>query len=259
MKEMQNQICIELGYSAAPEKGFDMFGKRRKNVTASNAKTFRTLKKAETKEKKSYLQNCKEAFLKSLKMAKNKEQFIQLMHAQGFATEWKDNKKHITFTDVKRKEAGETKCKVRINKLAQYFPELKDFKTKEDLLNGIERNNEYRIESDNNRLTVTGINSDKSKTGRTPELIDFNKGYEDYSARVDKERDVRAAEEAARLAREFAEAERRRIAEEQRAAQFTAERNEKRIYQQDKDFSEGNGRTVEQSPKSKSKGYSHSY
>ena len=69
MKELQNQICIELGYSEAPKKGFDMFGKKRINVTANNAKTFRLLKKAEVKEKNSYLQNCKEAFLKSLKMA----------------------------------------------------------------------------------------------------------------------------------------------------------------------------------------------
>ena len=259
MKELQNQICIELGYSEAPKKGFDIVGKKRTNVTANNAKTFRLLKKAEVKEKNSYLQNCKEAFLKSLKMAKNKEQFIQLMNAQGFVTEWKDNKKHITFTDVKRKEAGEIKCKVRLNKLAQYFPELKDFKNKEDLLSGIKRNNTNRIESDNNRLIVTGINSDKSETRRTPELIDFNRGYEDYSARIDKERDVRAVEEAARHAREFSEEERRRIAEKQTTAQLAVERNEKQIQQQDGDFSEGNGRTVKQPSKRNSQKYTHSY
>lgn len=255
MKELQNQICIELGYSAAPKKGFDMFGKKRTTVTANNTKTFRLLKKAEAKQKDSFLHNCKEAFIKSLKMAKKQEQFIQLMHAQGFATEWKDNKKHIVFTDVKRKEAGERKCKVRLKKMAQYFPELKDFKTKEDLLNGIKRNNTNRIESDNNRFAVTGINSDKSKTGRASELIDFNKGYEEYSARVDKERDVRAVEETARLARKLAEAEQRRIAEEQRTAQLAAERNEKHVRQQNRDFSEGNGRTVEQTCKRKPKGY----
>lgn len=256
MKELQNQICIDLGYSAAPEKGFDMSGKKRTNVTANNTKTFRNLKKAEAKEKNSYLQNCKEAFLKSLKMAKNKEQFIQLMHALGFLTEWKDNKKHITFTDVKRKQAGEIKCKVRINKLAQYFPELKNFKTKEDLLNGIKRNNEYRIESNCNRPAVTRINSDKSKTGRTPELIDFNKGYEEYSARVDKERDVRAAEEAARLARELIETEQRRIAEQQRTTQYSVERNEKRVQQKDRKISDANGNSIEQTTKRKSGGYS---
>ena len=44
MKELQNKICIELGYSAAPKKGFDIFGKKRTEVTANNAKTFRILK-----------------------------------------------------------------------------------------------------------------------------------------------------------------------------------------------------------------------
>ena len=256
MKEMQNQICIELGYSEAPKKGFDIFGKKRTNVTANNAKTFRLLKKAEVKEKNSYLQNCKEAFLKSLKMAKTKEQFIQLMHAQGFATEWKDNKKHITFTDVKRKEAGESKCKVRISKLAQYFPELKDFKTKEDLLNGIQRNNTNRIESNNIGPSVAGINSNKSKAGRTPGLIDFNQGYEDYSARVDKERDVRATEEAARLARELAESEQRRIAEEQRTTQLADEQNRNRVQQEDRGLSASDRNTVKQTKERKSGGYS---
>lgn len=249
MKELQNQICIELGYSAAPKKGFDMFGKKRTEVTANNAKTFRTLKMAEAKLKDSYLMDCKEAILKSIKMAKNKEQFIQLMHAQGFATEWKDNKKHITFTDVKRKEAGESKCKVRIHKLAQYFPELKDFKTKEDLLNGIQRNNTNRIESDNNGPSVTGINSDKSEIGTTSELIDFNKGFEDYSARVDKERDVRAAEEAARLARELAEAE-------QRTTQLADEQNRNRVQQEDRGLSASDRNTVRQTKERKSGGYS---
>lgn len=256
MKELQNQICIELGYSEAPKKGFDMFGKKRINVTANNAKTFRLLKKAEVKEKNSYLQNCKEAFLKSLKMAKTKDQFIQLMHAQGFATEWKDNKKHITFTDVKRKEAGESKCKVRISKLEQYFPELKDFKTKEDLLNGIQRNNTNRIESNNIGPSVAGINSNKSKAGRTPGLIDFNQGYEDYSARVDKERDVRATEEAARLARELAESEQRRIAEEQRTTQLADEQNRNRVQQEDRGLSASDRNTVKQTKERKSGGYS---
>ncbi|MBR4321804.1 relaxase/mobilization nuclease domain-containing protein [Treponema sp.] len=255
MKELQNKICIELGYSAAPKKGIDIFGKKRTNVTANNAKIFRILKKAENKQKDSYLMNCEEAFLKSIKMAKTKEQFIQLMHAQGFVTEWKENKKHIVFTDIKRKAAGGRKCKVRLNKLAQYFPSLKNFKTKEDLLSEIQRNNTIRIESDDNRFFVAGIDSNKSKAGTTAELIDFNKGYEEYSARIDKERDVRAAEEAARLAGEVASAERRRIAEEQRTAQLTAERDERRIQQQDRALSKGDRKSTEQTLQRKSGGY----
>lgn len=255
MKELQNKICIELGYSAAPKKGIDIFGKKRTNVTANNAKIFRILKKAENKQKDSYLMNCEEAFLKSIKMAKTKEQFIQLMHAQGFVTEWKENKKHIVFTDIKRKAAGERKCKVRLNKLAQYFPALKNFKTKEDLFNEIQRNNTIRIESDDNRPFAAGVDSNESKSRRSSELIDFSKGYEEYSARIDRERDVQAAEEAARLAGEVASAERRRIAEEQRTAQLTAERDERRIQQQDRALSKGDRKSTEQTSQRKSGGY----
>lgn len=256
IKELQNQICIELGYSAAPKKGYDMFGKRRKTVTANNTKTFKALKKAEIKQKDSYLQNCKEAFLKSLRMAKTKNQFVQLMHAQGFETDWKDNKKHITFTDIKRKAAEESKCKVRLNKLTQYFPELKDFKTKEDLLDGIQRINTIRIESDNNRPAVTRINSNKPETGTTSELIDFNKGFEDYSARVDKERDVRTAEETARLARGLIAAEQRRITEKQRSTLLTDERDKNRVQQQDRELSESDRKPTEKIKERKSGGFS---
>ena len=97
MKELQNRICIELGYSPAPEKGFDMYGKKRQNARADNSKTYHVLKKANVKNQKSYLIDCAEAIKKSLKIAMSKEQFISLMKAQGFETEWKDNKKHIVF------------------------------------------------------------------------------------------------------------------------------------------------------------------
>lgn len=217
MKELQNQISIELGYSAAPKKGIDMFGKKRTTVTANNSKTYHNLKKAEAKLKDSYLMNCSEAFQKALKMAKTKEQFIQLMHAQGFETEWKLNKKHITFTDIKRKAAGETKCKVRLNKLAQYFPAIKDFKTKEDLEFGIMRN-----ESNSNRFIAAGNNTDKSEVRRSSEIIDFNSGYEEYSSKVDRERTVRPVEKSSGLSEHLVKVERGPTSEESKPVQRPA-------------------------------------
>ena len=195
MKEMQNQLCIKNGYSAAPKKGFDMFGNKRTEVTANNAKTYRTLKNAKEKKMDSYIVNCSEALQQALKMSHNKEQFIQLMKAQGFTTEWKENKKHITFTDLKRKAKGESKCKVRLYKLAQYFPELKDLKTKEDLENEFKRNDQ----SNNRRLTSSAIDSNQSAVGERTEIIDFNSEYERYSAKVDTERTERATQNSERF------------------------------------------------------------
>lgn len=195
MKEMQNQLCIKNGYSAAPKKGFDMFGMKRADVTAYNAKVYRTLKKAKEANKDSYILNCSKALKQALKMSHNKEQFIQLMKAQGFTTEWKENKKHITFTDFKRKAKGESKCKVRLYKLAQYFPELKDLKTKEDLENEFKRNDQ----SNNRRLTPSAIDSNQSAVGERTEIIDFNSEYERYSAKVDTERTERATQNSERF------------------------------------------------------------
>ena len=100
------------------------------------------------------------------------------MKEQGFETEWKLNKKHIVFTDVKRKMLGEKKCKTRLYKLAQYFPQLKDFQTKEDLLYGIT----------NKHIDIAAVSSEQRENGTDRKLIDFNKGFEQYSARIDSER-----------------------------------------------------------------------
>ena len=184
MKELQNQICIKMGFSPAPKKGFDMFGNKRTKARADNAKTHHVLQKAENSEQGSFLQNCSQALQASIKLAKTQDQFIQLMKEQGFETEWKVNKKHIVFTDIQRKKLGEKKCKVRLYKLAQYFPELKDFQTKEDLIHGII----------NKHNGVTTVNTEQRKNGTDGKVIDFNQGFEQYSARIDSERAERAAQ-----------------------------------------------------------------
>lgn len=250
MKAFQNQICIKLGYSPAPKKGFDMFGQKRQNARADNSKTYHVLKKAKANNQKSYLMDCAEAIKKSLKIAKSKDQFISLMKAQGFETEWKDNKKHIVFKDIKREQQGEKKCKTRLYKLAQFFPELKDFKTKENLLNAIGRNNQ----SDNRRHSVTTSYRDESTVGANTELIDFNSEFEKYSDRVDKERAERAAEETARRLRESDEREQERIRTEQRTSQSAIIGIRKKIRSDNSELSEQVGHTDKQSETRTSKG-----
>lgn len=254
MKAFQNQICIKLGYSPAPKKGFDMFGQKRQNARADNSKTYHVLKKAKANNQKSYLMDCAEAIKKSLKIAKSKDQFIALMKAQGFETEWKDNKKHIVFKDKKREQQGEKKCKTRLYKLAQFFPELKDFKTKEDLLNGIIRNTNNK--SDNRRPVVAADHSDKSESGTDTELIDFNSGYEEYSARVDKERDLSVVEEYGRYSQENDERERNGIKEEKRTLQQPAGIIEGSLLQENISLRKQSSNDTEQSDANCTKGYS---
>ena len=187
LKEMQNKICIAHGYSAAPKKGFDMWGNKRVTVTANNARTYRLLQKTTKKERDSYLIRCYQAIKEAIRISESKQQFIQIMEDQGFKTEWKDNKKHITFTDAELKKQGIKKCKTRLLKLSQYFPELKNVKTKEDLLYGIETGL-YRAKDNSNGRAVGGDSG----------LIDFNTKFEQYSAKIDRERIERTVEETSR-------------------------------------------------------------
>lgn len=214
LKEQQNKICITHGFSAAPKKGFDMWGNRRTSVTASNSKTYRFLQRAARGEKDSYLIRCSKAIKESLKFSKTKDDFIQIMNAQGFETEWKDSKKNITFTDRNLKKKGIKKCKVRLIKLAQYFPDLKGLKNKEDLLYGIETG-----------LYRTKDNSISSKVRGNTGIIDFNAEYEQYSAKIDRERVERAVKENARHNRDEYDKERRRIRKVQGTSQEATGRN----------------------------------
>lgn len=145
------------------------------------------MSKAEKGQIDSYVQNCAIAILTNCTKVRSKQEFIEQMKLNGFLTSWEENKKHITFTDVEREKAGEKKCKIRLSKLADYYPEFEKIATKEMLENVINTNNK-RAEQSRNR------NSENSNRG----LIDFNSGVEEYSNRIDTERSQRAAEEAAR-------------------------------------------------------------
>ncbi|MCR4632332.1 MAG: relaxase/mobilization nuclease domain-containing protein, partial [Treponema sp.] len=79
LKEMQNKICIAHGFSAAPKKGFDMWGNKRVAVTANNARTYRLLQKSSKNEKDSYLIRCYKALKEAIRISESKQQFIQIM------------------------------------------------------------------------------------------------------------------------------------------------------------------------------------
>ena len=53
--------------------------------------------------------------------AQNREDFIKQKNKRGYGVDWQDNHKYITFTDLERQSQGEKQCKVRNNKLEQYY------------------------------------------------------------------------------------------------------------------------------------------
>jgi hypothetical protein len=162
------------------------------------------LKKAEKKQVQSYVWDCALAVLDNVHKAKNKIDFKELMKKQGFKTSWEDNKKHITFTDIKREQNGEQKKSVRLSKLFDYF-NIQEFETKENLLNEFKRN------SERTKQPGTNPNTTKSNT-------DIFAEYQQHRA------DERAKElERIRVqnARRIAEKQRRELEKNRRGLQRT--------------------------------------
>lgn len=208
MKTLLNQLCIEQGYSAAPKKGYDQFGQKKK-LAATNSKAFRIVQKALHKQADSYIQECAEAFKNALKIATTKEQFIVAMKSQGFETEWKDNKKHITFTSSSLKRKSEKKCKVRLNRLSGYFQDLVPYPTKEELINGLSRN------IDNAGIIAQSQHENRRTDGTDSDYLKFNTEYEHFVARHNRESLVHTAEIDAGLTAETSRPDRNGVQKKQ--------------------------------------------
>lgn len=129
-KELVNQMCKERNLSIAEkgkhydgsdiEKGYiSSFDKDKYNLLASG--------------KSSYLVDCINSVLSSLKEALSKDHFISLMKEKGWITSWSDSRKNITFENSDGK-------KVRDSNLSKNFNILIN---KEMILDEIDRN-KYR-------------------------------------------------------------------------------------------------------------------
>ncbi|MBQ5558169.1 MAG: relaxase/mobilization nuclease domain-containing protein [Lachnospiraceae bacterium] len=187
LKQLQNQINIEKGFSAAPGKYEDMNGEERTETVSNNKNTYQLLKRAESGEVKSYVQTCAISVLTQAARASSKEEFIQLMDQDGFETIWDDKKKHITFIDKERAAAGEQKCKIRLSKLADYYAEFKNLNTKEDLINGFDENRRVSAEARANIERIrsgSGIAADNNGS----EIEDIGPGIEELKSSTENQR-----------------------------------------------------------------------
>lgn len=120
MKERCNAQSREQGLHV-PEKGKTFEGADREETVVWKKNTYHILKQAEQGKVKSYVQEIALAVLDCKETAVGREQFIEQMAARGYRVDWQDNRKYITFTDLDREAAGEKVCKIRNNKLSQYY------------------------------------------------------------------------------------------------------------------------------------------
>ena len=136
MKDKSDELCRQYGLTIT-EKGKTWDGQDLEETTAWDKDKYQWLKQAEEGKVKSYVQDTAMAVMDCLETATSREDFIRQMKERGYETDWQDNHKHVTFTDIARKEAGEKQCKVRNSNLAKtYHIEV----GKEDMLNVFEIN-----------------------------------------------------------------------------------------------------------------------
>lgn len=120
MKDLSDEICLEYGLSLT-HKGRTFDGKEREETTAYKKEQYRLLQRAEQGEVKSYVQDIALAIMECREQAQSRNQFVELMNANGYGVVWTDDRKHITFIDLARQKQGEKQCKIRNSKLEKYY------------------------------------------------------------------------------------------------------------------------------------------
>lgn len=151
MKDTNDLICKENGLSVCE--------KSEVSLNAYNMKKYKALERWSENHEPSIVGDCYKAVKKAKEVATDKNNFKDLMKHQGYDMVWQQNRKHITFIDLKRKEKGEAKYKIRNQNLEKTFDEPMG---KEDLERGFERNRE-RTEAEQGRGNGNPTDTEESR------------------------------------------------------------------------------------------------
>lgn len=197
LKDRSDELCLSHNLSIT-EKGKTFYGEEREETSAYNKETYQLLKKAETGEAKSYVQDIALKVMDVREQAISRDDFIKQMQDKGVQVEWSDNRKYITFTDVERKEQGDSKCKIRNNKLEKYYNI--DF-SKEGFERGFEVNAR-------NQQTIEQAREQLSRTASSSIQQDISVGGTSAAALI---RELNAKERVAEEKRKIRENERKRL------------------------------------------------
>ena len=192
LKDRCNEQSRAQGLSV-PVKGKTFEGAEREETVANKMSTYQLLKRAEKGEVKSYVQDIALAALDCREIAKSRQDFVRKMQEKGYGVDWQDNHKYITFTDLARQQAGEKQCKIRNNKLDNYYN--MDF-TKEGFENRIAESTNQSVENANTDGTR---NFDSLRAGND-ETAALTRAVNERKKRTDRiiERREREAVEARR-------------------------------------------------------------
>lgn len=136
VKAINDKINRAHGLSV-PQKGRTAKGEEREAPTANRTNTYAVLKAAENDKADSYIRDIAVKVIDVASVATSRADFAARLEQQDVGVAWSDNRKYITFADLKRKKKGEKKYKVRDIKISEYYNlEI----NKEVLENGIKAN-----------------------------------------------------------------------------------------------------------------------
>lgn len=261
IKDINDKINRAHGLSV-PEKGRTTKGEERDTPTANKTNTYAVMAAAENGEIGSYIRDIAVKVIDVASMATSRADFAARLARQGVGVAWSDNRKYITFSDLKRQAQKAKKYKVRNQKLNQYYNLNLE---KEVLENGFTVNaaklattararkqldraadNSLRaVQSGQQPVTaaVTGTTAGKQQSdGQVSRSLQKDRSLgklglgagESTAAQSERQRRLReqqAADERARAAAERQRAEERRLAEQRAAAEKaakTAQRSRKK-------------------------------
>lgn len=120
VKAINDKICRAHGLSV-PEKGRTAKGEEREAPTANRTNTYAVLEAAENDKADSYIRDIAVKVIDVASVATSRADFAAQLVRQGVGVAWSDNRKYITFEDLKRKKKGEKKYKVRDKKISEYY------------------------------------------------------------------------------------------------------------------------------------------
>lgn len=238
IKDINDKINRAHGLSV-PEKGRTTKGEERDTPTANKTNTYAVLEAAESDKADSYIRDIAVKVIDVASVATSRADFVARLERQDVGVAWSDNRKYITFEDLKRKKKGEKKYKVRDKKISEYYnleinKEVLDngFKINAAKFAAAERARKQLDRAADNSLRAVQSGkqqSDKQVGGSLQEDREISKlglaAAESAIARAERERaerERREADERARAAAERQRAEERRLAEQRAAAEKAA-------------------------------------
>jgi hypothetical protein len=252
IKDINDKICRAHGLSV-PEKGRTAKKEEREAPTANKTNTYAVLAAAESDKADSYIRDIAVKVIDVASVATNRADFVARLERQGVGVAWSDNRKYITFEDLKRKKRGEKKYKVRDKKISEYYnleinKEVLDngFKINAAKFAAAERarkqldraadNSLRAVQSGQQPVTaaVTGTTAGKQQSdGQVSGSLQKDRSLgklglgagESTAAQSERQRRLREQQAAAEKARELAAAKRaeeQRLAEQRAAAEKTA-------------------------------------